>query len=214
MASANTVIRVLIADDQPFARQGLELLLRTEPYLEVIGSGSSFADLCAHPEIARCDVVLLDLGRMGAGPIVMVTQLVRAFPQSGIVIFSSSVDMAPELLQAGALAYVAKDDAVEHLVAAIRAAHAGQSYHSPVVKRYLERTAGRRKAFRLAPKELEVLKLLAQGHGTTEIATQMYIDGRTVHNYVYQLFRKTGCQDRQQLIRWYQQVYTAGPEPM
>lgn len=214
MASGNTVIRLLIADDQPFARQGLELLLRAEPYLEVIGSGASFDELRAHPEMARCDVLLLDLSGMGAGPVVMVTQLARAFPHIGIVIFSTSVDMAPELLRAGALAYVAKDDAVEHLVAAIRAAHAGQSYHSPVVNRYLERTAGRRKGFGLTPKELEVLKLLAQGHNTTAIATQMHIDARVVHNYVHQMFRKTGCQDRQQLIRWYQQVYTAGPEPM
>lgn len=209
MASDQAPIRVMIADDHPFAREGLELILRAAPYIEVIGTGDSFTLLLQQPDLAHCDVLLLDLGGMGAGPMVMVTQLVHAFPDLRIVIFSTSVDVAPELLQAGALGYVAKDDPVPHVVEAIRAANARQRYLSPIAQRYMDRTEGRRKQFRLVPKELMVLKLLAQGTSTQEIAVQMTIDPRTVQNYVTTLYHKTGCQDRMQLVVWYQRVYRA-----
>lgn len=202
-------VRVFVADDHPIIRQGLDTALRSEPYIELVGMSSSFHEMVNHPLLERCDVLILDLSGMQAGPTVMVTQLTKLLPRLRIVIFSSSVDTAPELLRAGALGYVAKDDRVEHVLAAVRAVNAGQRYLSPIAQHYLDRTEGRQKQYQLVPKEVMVLKLLAQGLRTAAIAHQLLIDPRTVQNYITSLLRKTACEDRVQLVEWYQRVYDA-----
>jgi len=123
------------------------------------------------------------------------------------VVFSTSVDLAPELVQAGATGYVVKEELAAQLVTAIETAHAGQRFVSPIVQEYLHRCEVDRGQPWFTPKELSVLKLLAQGLGTTAIADQLGIDPRTVHNYVLKLRDKTGCDQRTQLAAWYQRVY-------
>jgi DNA-binding NarL/FixJ family response regulator len=207
MPAPHAPIRILIADDHPFVREGLERILRAEPYLEVIGTSGSFAAILQEPDLAACEVLVLDLGGMGTGPLVMTTQITHAAPHIRIVVFSSSVDMAPELIQIGVLGYVAKEDPTPHLVAAIRAAKAGQPYHSPIIQRYLERVAAQRHQNRLTPKELLAVKLLAQSFQTPKIAAEMGIDARCVQNYITSMYRKIGCDERADLVAWYRRVY-------
>ncbi|NJO83971.1 MAG: response regulator transcription factor [Blastochloris sp.] len=207
MTADQPPIRVIIGEDHPFARQGLEMLLSADPYITIIGTSDSFVALLKHPGLTDCEVLLLDVGGMGDGPMVMVSQLLRAAPQLRIVIFATSVDMAPELLNVGAIGYVAKDDPVEYLITAIRAAKAGQRAVSPIVQRYLDQNTGRRKRFRITPREEVVLKLLAQGLRTPEVAEHMSIDLGTTQNHVTAMLRKTGCKDRMQLVIWYLRVY-------
>lgn len=213
MTADQPPIRVIIAEDHPFAREGLELLLSADPYITILGTSDSFAALLHHPGLADCEVLLLDVGGMGEGPMVMVSQLLRTAPHVRIVIFATSVDMAPELLNVGAIGYVAKDDPVEYLITAIRAAKAGQRAVSPIVQRYLDQNTGRRKRFRITPREEVVLKLLAQGLRTSEIAEHMSIDLGTTQNHVTAMLRKTGSKDRMQLVIWYQRVYLAAGSP-
>jgi DNA-binding NarL/FixJ family response regulator len=150
-------------------------------------------------------VVILDLNQMGAGPLSMVRTLRERFPQTQLLIFSSSIALSPELLAAGARGYVVKEELLTHLPPAIRAVAAGQVYLSPLVQEHHERVSGLGQQAFLLPQELRVLKLVAQGMKTRDIADDLSIDPRTAQNYITSLYQKTGCETRAQLVIWYNQ---------
>ncbi len=200
-------IRVVIAEDHPIMCDGLKTVLLASSHIRVVDTARSFTDVLHQIPHVCPDVLVLDLGGMGGAPLTFVEHLHRDFPAMAIVVFSSSVDLAPELLQAGVLGYVAKEELSVQLIAAIQAAHARQTFLSPIAQAYIERATTRRKQYRLAPQEENVLKWLATGFGTMAIAEQLAIDPRTVQNYIVSLRRKTGCAERTQLVTWYQRVY-------
>lgn len=203
-------IRVFIADDHPIVRDGLTTIIERDPRLNVVGTAASFADLQMHLATTPTDVVVLDISGMQGTPIAFVTGLVRTYPALAVVIFSSLVDLAPELLQAGARGYIAKEELSSQLLLAIQAVSVGQRYVSPVTQEYLQRCDTSPTFPRFAPQELSVLKLLAQGLGTEAIADQLGLGARTVRNYLSQIRIKTGCDERTQLAAWYQRTYGTG----
>lgn len=200
-------IRVIIADDHPIVREGLHAILAADPQVQIAGVAINFTEVRDLLERVAADVLVLDLGGMGGAPLTLVTRIQREYPNVAIVVFSSSVDLAPELLQAGVCGYVVKEELSAQLLTAIRAAWAGQRFLSPVVEEYVKQTTNRRLQHQLAPKELNVLKLLAHGLGTIAIAEQLGIDPRSVQNYITTLRRKIGCNERTQLVDWYKRMY-------
>jgi DNA-binding NarL/FixJ family response regulator len=203
---SNHTIRVVLADDHPIVLDGLKAILAATPAIEVVGVVRSFEALIALPELAISDVLILDIGGMGGSPLMVVAHILRDHPAVRIVIFSSSIDLAPELLQAGVRGYVPKEHISDQLLRAIHAVYASQTYLAPEVVEYLELAQQAHKQYRLAPKELSVLKLLAMGLGTAEIAQQLQIDQRSVQNYITALRRKIGCHERTQLVDWYRRI--------
>lgn len=201
----NTTIRLLVADDHPIIHSGLDSLLFAEAQITIVGVATNFATLLTQLATTPIDVLILDLMGMGAGPITMVRELQARYPEVRILIFSSSVALASELLSAGALGYVVKEERLNHLPAAIRAVASGQSYLSPLVLEHQERAAAALNGCALLPQEERVLKLIAHGATTKAIAANLNIDPRTVLNYVRDLYAKTGCEDRSQLVIWYRQ---------
>jgi DNA-binding NarL/FixJ family response regulator len=203
----NHPIRVIIADDHPVVLDGLAALLNTAPEIAVVGIARSFSILLDLLERVADDVLILDLSGMGGSPLTVVSRIQRDYPRLKVIVFSSSVDLAPELLQAGVVGYIPKEDFTNQLVTAIYAVSSGQQYLSPAVTDYLAQTTQAHKQHRLAPKELSVLKLLAHGHSTAEIAAQLQIDQRSVQNYITVLRRKIGCHERTQIADWYRRVF-------
>jgi DNA-binding NarL/FixJ family response regulator len=199
-------VRVIIADDHPVLLDGLTALLATQPSIHVVGVSRSFNDVLEMLSHISADVLILGLGGMGGAPLTIIHRIQRLYPALAIVVFSSSVVLAPELLQAGVRGYIAKEDLTDQLLAAIAAVHAGQTYRSPKVEEYLQTTKVSDRQH-LSPKELNVLKLLSHGLGTVAIAEQMGIDPRSVQNYVTILRRKTGCVERTQLADWYRRLF-------
>lgn len=206
----NPPIRVLLADDHPVVLDGLYGRLTSLPHIEIVGTAQSFAEVPPLLDSLATDVLVLDLGGMGGAPLTLVQRVRREHPQVGLIVFSSSIDLAPEMLQAGVLGYVVKEDMTSQLVNALMAVARGQPWRSAVVEEYLERGSGVQRFHQLAPKELSVLKLLAQGMSTTEIAEDMGIDPRTVQNYITAMRRKTGCEERTQLVNWYRRMHQGG----
>jgi DNA-binding NarL/FixJ family response regulator len=195
--------RIVIADDHPIVLAGLCRMLEQVAQLEVVAIARSFAEVLASAQEHVVDVVILDLGGMHGSPIAVVQQLTREHPQLKVIVFSSTIDLAPELLEAGAMGYVAKEELPSVLVEAITAVRESQQFFSPLVRAYLEQST----RTTLTPKELISLKLLAQGLTTPEIAAQLQIDPRTVQNYITSMRRKTGCLQRTQLVDWYRRTY-------
>ncbi len=200
-------IRVVIAEDHPIMRDGLKTALLASPQLDVVGTVATFAEVFHVVPAVSPDVLVLDLGGMGGTPLTVIEHLQRDFPAVALVVFSSTIDLAPGLLQAGVVGYVAKEESPPQLIAAIQAAHARQTFLSPQVEEHMQLAKLRRQQFHFAPQEENVLKWLAHGFGTCAIAEQLGIDPRTVQNYIVSLFRKTGCDERTQLVAWYWRMY-------
>ena len=196
-------IRVIIADDHPVLRTGLRTALDPESTVEVVGEAGSYSQLSSLLQTVTADVVLLDLGGMGTPPITAVSALSRTHPKLAVIIFSSSLSGARELLKVGASGYVAKEDFEDDIVAALHTVMDGRQFLSPTVQDYLERAGTVRKEHGLTPKEWEVLRAIAEGLGTREMTEHLALAEQTIRNYVRILYRKTGCTNRTQLVDWF-----------
>jgi DNA-binding NarL/FixJ family response regulator len=205
-------IRVVIADDHPIVLDGLTMILAAASAIQLVGVARSFNEMISLLDSVSTDLLVLDLGGMGGSPLIFVNRMQRVYPNIRIIVFSSSVDLAPELVQAGVRGYITKEDLSEQLVAAIQAVRSGQSYFSQVVQDYLLQATTLHKQHHISPKELSVLKLLAQGLGTIAIAEQLGIDPRSVQNHITTLRRKLGCAERTQLVDWYRRMYGIAPQ--
>jgi len=197
----------MLADDHPIIHSGLDGLLFADTRVAITDIATDFTSLLAKLTTTSIDVLILDLMNMGAGPITMVRELRERYPELRILIFSSSISLASEVLGAGALGYVIKEERLNHLPAAIRAVAVGQSYLSPLVREHQERVKTALSSEDLTPQEERVLKLIAHGATTEAAADNLNIDRRTVRNYIRDLYAKTGCEDRAQLVIWYRQRY-------
>ena len=143
---------------------------------------------------------------MGTPPISAVSGLSRSYPHVAVIIYSSTLSGAQELLRLGARGYIAKEDWEDDVVMAIQSVMRGEVFLSTTVNEYLERSGATQKEHQLTSKELEVLRLVAEGYSTQDIVAHLTIAEQTVRNYVYSLFRKTGCSGRTQLVEWYHRL--------
>lgn len=200
----NRIIRVIVADDHPVVLDGLQALLAQAPQIQTVGTARSFDQVATLVEQLEADVLILDLGGMGGSTFALMSRLRREHPELAVLVFSSNLDLAPELLNAGAKGYITKEELIAELIEAISTVAEGEPFLSPIVREFLEHT---QPETTISPKELIALKLLAQGNTTLEIAEQMGIDPRSVQNHITTLRRKTGCAQRTQLVEWYRRSY-------
>jgi len=200
-------VRVIIADDHPIVRDGLTTILDADPQFKVVADVGSFKELTEILHNVSADVLVLDIGGMGSSPLLTIERLRRDYPKLPIVVFSSSIDMVPEMLAAGVQGYMVKEERTLQLIPALRAVHRGQHFLSPLAKEYVARYTAQSAKLRLAPMEVTVLKLMTQGLSTEEIADHRGIDSRTIHNHIYKLRRKIGVHQRTELVNWYRRVF-------
>ncbi len=203
------MIRVLIADDQEPAREGMRLLLSGEPDIDVIGAAVDGTELVALARRRRPDVVLTDVRMPGMDGIGAIKRL-RALKPEPAVIAVTTFDLDEYLfgaLQAGAVGFVLKDSAPELFVDAVRLAHRGQGLIDPQVTRRLV-TRFARTSPRPAPPELalltlretEVLRGLARGLANADIAAEFGIAAGTVKIHVERILSKLGVATRVQAV--------------
>jgi DNA-binding NarL/FixJ family response regulator len=197
-ATGSAPIRVLIVDDHPVVRDGLQGMFAGEPGFEVVGEAENGHDAVSKTEAFRPDVVLMDL-RMpemdGVSAIRAMTE--RGLPARVLVLttYDSEGDVLPAI-EAGATGYLLKDTPRQELYRAVRAAAAGESVLSPPVASRLMgqmRGVGRESP---SERELEVLRLVARGTTNREIAGALFISEATVKTHLLHLYAKLGVNDR------------------
>ena len=199
-------IRVLIADDHPVVRAGIKTMLEKEPGLCVVGEIAEGDRVEALTRQWRPDVLVLDVNMPGLDPVSVTRHLREQYPALNVLVLTAYDDDAyvTGLLAAGATGYLLKEEALDTLVAAIRAVAKGESWLS-------QRVAGRlaRKAVApvraaeiepLTPREREVLRLLALGLSNDGIADRLYIAKRTVQNHVSNIYSKLNLDSRAEAV--------------
>jgi len=192
------VIRVLIADDHPVVRAGLRALLDAEDDLEVVGEASTPSTAVALAESLAPELVLMDLqfGQDATGA--DATRRIRALDAAPYVLVLTNYDSDGDILgavEAGASGYLLKDAPPHELVAAVRAAASGQSALAPAIAgRLMARMRSPQVA--LSAREIEVLRLVAEGASNGDVAARLHISDATVKSHLVHVFSKLGVSSR------------------
>jgi DNA-binding NarL/FixJ family response regulator len=211
-------IRVLLADDQPLMRTGLQMILRAEPDIEVVGEAGNGREAVDITRRVAPDVVLMDI-RMPECDGLEATRQLLSGPQvaARIIILTTFEDdqYVFDAIRAGASGFLLKTTAADQLVDAIRVVAAGDALLAPSVTRKLIEEFVRRSPTQtstlaegtLTDRELEVLKLVARGMSNSEIADKLFLSGATVKTHVGRVLSKLELRDRAQVVVF---AYEAG----
>jgi two-component system response regulator NreC len=197
-------ITVVVADDHALMRRNLRMLLEAEQDIHVTAEADHLALVEQHVRGHRPDVLVLDLTMPSGSSLETIVNLRDHNPETRIVVVSveDTPGFAQRALAAGANAYVLKDLAVEDLPAAVRAAARGEEYLSgPIASRLaaLRHTLARGE---LSLRETEVLRLIALGHTSVEIASQLGLSPRTIETHRARIHRKLNLRTRAELVRY------------
>ncbi len=204
----NKNIDILIVDDHPIVRDGLEAILSTQPDLQVSGAAASGEEALALFEKQRPDVVLLDLEMPGMDGVEVIRRLRKKSTGVRIVVFTAfdTDERILSAIQAGAKGYLLKGVPRSELFEAIRVVHQGGSLLQPVVaSRLLDQIATPDSETipleELTPREKDALMLLAQGKQNKEIAAELDITERTVKFHISSILAKLGAGNRTEAVR-------------
>ncbi len=207
-------IRVLLVDDHAVLRAGLRLLVDSQPDMVVVGeAGDGQEGIWLAGEL-KPDVVLMDIAMPGMDGIEAMRLLAEKAPESRVLFLSmyQEEEYLRRVLAAGAAGYILKRAAGPELLIAIRAVDRGDVYLDPALTRmlvedYLDRGLAQPPqeeppAVSLTPRELEVLRLVAQGHTNREIAEILVVSVKTVETHKANIMKKLGLHSRAELVRY------------
>jgi NarL family two-component system response regulator LiaR len=206
-------IRVLIADDHAILRKGIRALLGTEPDMEVVGETADGLETVAQARALRPDVILMDLVMPGMDGIEATRQITAEYggapgtPRVLVLTSFAADDKIFPAIKAGALGYILKDSGPAELVRAIHQVHQGQPSLEPAIAlKVLHELAHPPQQpptpDPLSEREMEVLRLLAQGKSNREIADQLVIAELTVRTHVSNILGKLHLASRTQAALW------------
>ena len=203
-------IRVLIADDHPVVLQGLRALLGKSPDLvQVVGEARDGTEAVRKAAELQPDVAVLDIQMPQVNGIQALREIQSRSPATRALILSmhKSNDYVRSAFESGASGFLVKEGELSDLVSVVCGIHAGETHLSPSISRlvleeYLRRTGEDPAADVLSPRETEVLQLIAQEHGSKEIASQLGISLRTVDAHRSSLMKKLDIHTIAGLVRY------------
>ncbi|BAY73375.1 two component transcriptional regulator, LuxR family protein (plasmid) [Trichormus variabilis NIES-23] len=199
MIGQSTTIRVLIVDDHSIVRQGLATIINRDPEMTVIAQAEDGEAAIACFREHQPDITLMDLRMPQMGGVEAITTICAEFKPARIVVLTT-YDGDEDIyrgLQAGAKGYLLKDAKPNELLNAIRMVNRGQQYIPPEVGAKLVQRMSNPE---LSGRELEVLRLMAQGMSNSDIATALTIGESTVKSHVNRILSKLGVSDRTQAV--------------
>jgi two-component system, NarL family, response regulator LiaR len=215
-------ISLMITDDHALVRQGIRAFLELQPDLNVIGEAGSGEEAVRMAAELVPDVVLMDLVMPGIGGVEATRQVKQVSPHSQIIVLTSyhEDEYIFPALRAGALSYVLKDVGPDELADTVRKAARGESVlHPRVASRVVEELRGTRRDMPnlftdLSDRELDVLRLIADGLSNAEIANKLIISEKTVKGHVSNILGKLHMMDRTQAAVYaWQQGLVARRDP-
>ena len=201
------MIRIVVADDHGIVRSGVRMLLDQQEGMHVVAEAEDGIDAVQAAQKHKPDVVVLDVSMPRMTGIQATHEIKQHLPDTAVVLLSMHDDQRYfyDALQAGAGGYVLKRAADTQLVEAIRAALRGEPFMSPVaeeelIRNWLEEGGGT--TSELTPRELEVVKLIAEAHTNKQIAQILSLSEKTVESHRGNVLAKLGMRDRVELVRY------------
>jgi two-component system, NarL family, invasion response regulator UvrY len=202
------MINVLIADDHALIREGLKKILGAEPDMTLVGEANNVVELFAQLNQLAVNIVLLDISMPGESGLDAIKELRQKYPHIPVLILSIHPEQrfAVRALKAGASGYIMKQGAVEELVQAIRKVVGGGKYVSASLAEQLatELDHGSGKALHetLSDREFQVMRLIAAGKKSSEIAEELSVTLSTVNTYRSRILEKMNMQSNVDLTRY------------
>ena len=203
--------RILLADDHELVRSGLRMVLDSVPDLEVVAEAGDGAEAVERALAEDVDLAVLDVSMPRKTGLQAAQELTKRKPEMRVLMLSMHDDERYffEALKAGASGYVLKSAANQDLIEACRAAMRGEPFLYPaavtaLIRDYLERASSGEDTPEdpLTPRELEVVKLIAEGYTSEEIAAQLVISKKTVDRHRANMLEKLGMRNRVELTRY------------
>lgn len=197
-------ITVVLADDHAVVRRSLRGLLDSAQDVNLIAEVPDLTTAVQEVQMRRPRVLVLALGAQAGSSIEMVRRLRTEASGTEVVVLTmeESPVCAQQAFDAGAVGFVLKDRADSELVAAIHDAARGEEYVSPRVAAALDTLRRGVDGDALSPREVEVLRLIALGHTSAEIASKLRLSRRTVETHRARIVRKLGCRTRAELVQF------------
>ena len=188
-------IRILVVDDHPVVREGVDALVRRKTDMRIVAQATNGREAIEQFRAHRPDVTLMDLQMPEMSGLDALMALRGEFPDARIIVLTTYKGDAQVLraIKAGASAYLLKNALHKELLDTIRAVHAGKKYISPEASYELAEYAS---GDALTPAEVRVLRLIAEGNANKEIAAQMSVSEDTVKGQVRNILSKLGAKDR------------------
>jgi DNA-binding NarL/FixJ family response regulator len=212
-------LRVLLVDDHALVRAGIRSLLQELPDVEVVAEASDGAQALQLAEREQPDVVLMDIAMKGMNGLEAAAKLRERQPGVKIVILSmhTSEEYVLLALRAGAAAYLIKDSATAELGLALNSVMRGETYLSPAISRqvvdgYVQRVGTGAGADPLTQRQRQVLKHIAEGRSTKEIAFELDLSVKTIETHRAQIMERLGIRDVAGLVRYAMRVGIVPPE--
>lgn len=201
-------LRILVADDHAIMRQGLRALLETAGDLEVVAEARTGREALARALELAPDVVIMDVSMPDLNGLDAASRLREKCPNTRVVMLSMHADAeyVYRAFAAGADGYLLKESAVDEIITAVRAAHAGRRYVGAGIDIDGALHDVMRKAVSplesLSAREREVLQLVVEGHTSAAIARMVHLSSKTVDTYRSRVMRKVGAKDLSALIKF------------
>lgn len=204
-------VRIFIADDHPVLRNGIRSILSGRPDYAVVGEAGGGAEAIEGISTLKPDVVFMDITMPDLNGITATKRILEENPDARVIILSmhSELSYAIDAFRAGALGYVLKDSPPEELLAAVEKVRAGAKYASPVVSEGLlndlvnviRKDKSQDTFDSLSQREREILKLIADGSTSKEIADKLFISVSTVKSHRNNIMKKLKVNDMASLIK-------------
>ncbi|MEM7126831.1 MAG: response regulator transcription factor [Chloroflexota bacterium] len=191
-------IRILLVDDHPVVRAGIEGILNSQDDIEVIGEANDGAEAIRLSQTLRPDVILMDL-RMPETDGVTAIQAITKHDDPPYILVLTTYDTDADIvraIEAGATGYLLKDTPRDDFFTAVRNVAQGKSVLTPVVASRLMEHMRAPAEEQLSSREIEVLNLVSRGHNNNEIAKELYISTATVKTHLIHIYGKLGVNDR------------------
>jgi len=210
--SADQALRVLVVDDHALFRRGLQMVLRQEPDIDVVGEAGDGHEAVAKAQEFMPDVILMDVRMPKRSGIDATQKIKELLPHVKILMLTISDDEADlfEAIKAGASGYLLKEISIDEVADAVRSVWAGHSRISPsMAAKLLSEFAAMSKraeerqqlpAPRLTDREMEVLRLVAQGLNNRDIAKELFISENTVKNHIRNILEKLHLHSRMEAV--------------